>query len=363
LYPATLWLLLRLVVTQRRLSKPLRNDIIDIASCLLPWVAMPLRFSTETIGSHFVVLGFASALGWMRFLQDSFKFSPQMGPLVLMIQKMLFENVLPFLTMFFCFFTMCFSWLWGIYAGINNMPNDKAELSFSTQEGDPNIFEVQVWDVVTLLTRFTINPDTAYRVNPVAGSRGLELLAIGVQWSWVVLSHIVLLNALIAMMNTTYSSVHDEQEGQWRLQFLEQVIFQEATPRRWFVPSFLKTSEARPHHHTRGSLTIITPQGTEVEVECWFVQIYRHGDRDMVQLGSDHQKQQQPLDDAEARSDGGGSVSGGALPAGVTDTQLEMRLKELEISVENKVNRAVTKALAGMSAKLERIVRDATLSA
>eukprot|EP00966_Prymnesium_polylepis_P333548 7389007-Prymnesium_polylepis.1 len=61
------------------------------------------------------------------------------------------------------------------------MPNDKAELSFSTQEGDPNIFEVQVWDVVTLLTRFTINPDTAYRVNPVAGSRGLELLAIGVQ--------------------------------------------------------------------------------------------------------------------------------------------------------------------------------------
>lgn len=33
----------------------------------------------------------------------------------------------------------------------------------------------------------------------------------------------VLLNALIAMMNTTYANVFNEQEAAWRLQFLEQV--------------------------------------------------------------------------------------------------------------------------------------------
>ena len=39
-----------------------------------------------------------------------------------MVQKMIMENVLPFLTMFLCFFTLTFSWLWGIYSGINNFP-------------------------------------------------------------------------------------------------------------------------------------------------------------------------------------------------------------------------------------------------
>lgn len=63
------------------------------------WTVLP------QIGSHCYVIS----------LQDSFKFSPQMGPLVLMVQKMVVQNVLPFMTMFVCFFLMTFTWLWGIY--------------------------------------------------------------------------------------------------------------------------------------------------------------------------------------------------------------------------------------------------------
>ena len=52
----------------------------------------------------------------------------------------------------------------------------------------------------------------------------------GAQVAWMLLSHIVLLNALIAMMNTTYGEVYEQQEAEWRLQFLEQVLMVEATP-------------------------------------------------------------------------------------------------------------------------------------
>ena len=52
----------------------------------------------------------------------------------------------------------------------------------------------------------------------------LVRLSTGAQIVWIVLSNIVLLNALIAMMNTTYAQVEATQDGQWRLQFLEQVL-------------------------------------------------------------------------------------------------------------------------------------------
>jgi len=345
----TMWLLLRRVVTQTRLNKSLWPDTVEITSCLLPWVAMPWRFSAETIGAHYVILGFASALGWLRFLQDSFKFSPQMGPLVLMVQKMVVQNVLPFMTMFCCFFLMTFAWLWGVYTGINNMNsynlNETFPYSFEHDQGDSNIFKVEVWNIVTLLTRFTINPDTAYRVNPLAGSPLLEQFATGVQWAWVVLSHIVLLNALIAMMNTTYSAVHEEQEAEWRLQFLEQVLFQEATPRRWFVPSFLGIRYKRPQDHMRGTLSVITPGGNQVEVTCWFVQLYRHGED--VRFGT-------PKVPSRMESEKGAS---GRTTGALTDAQLEMRLKEFEQRMENHVNRSVTKALVGMTSKMERLIK------
>jgi hypothetical protein len=74
-----MWLLLRLVVTQLRLSKKLHRESVEIVSCLLPWLALPLRFLDGTLKVHRVMLGFASALGWMRFLEDSFKWSRWMA--------------------------------------------------------------------------------------------------------------------------------------------------------------------------------------------------------------------------------------------------------------------------------------------
>ncbi|KAL3915983.1 MAG: hypothetical protein SGPRY_007010 [Prymnesium sp.] len=322
----TSWLLLRRVVTQTRLCKPLWPDYVEIISCILPWVAMPFRFSIETIGVHYVILGFASAFGWLRFLQaasDSFKFSPQMGPLVLMVQKMVVQNVLPFMTMFVCFFLMTFTWL-----GINNMTpsynsSEAPVYSFPVVEpGDDNIVSVNVWDLIVLLTRFTINPDTSYRVNPLAGSDELEQFALAVQWVWVVLSHIVLLNALIAMMNTTYANVNAEQEAEWRLQFLEQ-----ATSLR----------RHSPHSHPPD-----TPLGE------WLPHIYRHGDDYTV----NNKVQKEKEKEVEA------GVPEGSAPGAMmlTDAQLELRLKEFEQRMEYHVNKAVTKALAGMTMKVERLL-------
>jgi hypothetical protein len=135
-----------------------------------------------------------------------------------MVIKMLSRDVLPFLAMYSCFFAMTLSWLWGIYAGMDGPATS-------------------VWDVCVLLIRYTINPDTSYftLLGSSAGDDMLFAIAGGVQAVWLVLSNVVrtrcpprarlhqytnplpfqrralsvhpleqvLLNALIAMMNTT----------------------------------------------------------------------------------------------------------------------------------------------------------------
>ena len=80
------WVLVRHVVTNLRLSNPLWGEKVEILSCLLPWAALPLRFSTNTLHAHRLMLGLSSGLGWMRFLQDSFKFSSNIGPLVTVVR-------------------------------------------------------------------------------------------------------------------------------------------------------------------------------------------------------------------------------------------------------------------------------------
>ena len=82
-------------------------------------------------------------------------------------------------------------------------------------------------DVVIMLLRYTINPDTPY-VTSLIGNydsdyKGYENLIAALECTWIVLSNLISLNVLIAMMNTTYSQVYEAQDAQWRLQFLEQV--------------------------------------------------------------------------------------------------------------------------------------------
>ena len=49
------------------------------------------------------------------------------------------------------------------------------------------------------------------------------------------MSNVVLLNLLIAMMSNRYMMIMENAETQWRLQFADLVLLQEATP-WWFVP-------------------------------------------------------------------------------------------------------------------------------
>ena len=91
-----LYILVRRVWTQLRRNLTyhaiLVTDGMEILSCLMPWIALPFRHS-QTLETHRMILGFASALGWMRFMQDSFKFSQTLGPLVLMVKTMIFVRL------------------------------------------------------------------------------------------------------------------------------------------------------------------------------------------------------------------------------------------------------------------------------
>lgn len=77
-------------------------------------------------------------------------------------------------------------------------------------------------------------------------------------------------------------------------------------------------------------------------------QIYRHGDDYTV----NHKVQKEKEKEVEA------GVSEGSAPGAMmlTDAQLELRLKEFEQRMEHHVNKAVTKALAGMTMKVERLL-------
>ena len=92
----------------------------------------------------------------------------------------------------------------------------------------------------------------------------LEHLVIIIFHLWLVLSAVLLMNLLIAMMNNTYNIVLAEAEQKWRLQFLDLVLFQEATP--WIFSPFPCFSRAnRPKHHVKGKVAVATAEG-EVQV-------------------------------------------------------------------------------------------------
>ena len=170
--------------TQRRLNKPLWLRAIDIVAALAPWATLPLRFSTGSWwfryeGIHteyFVLLGLSSALSWIRFMADSFKFSSALGPLVLMVYSMLQRDVLPFLVVYACFFCTSLTLLLGIYRGMGA--------------------DTTVWDIGPVLFRFTINPDNSYfetlEVDETGARIGgfLNVAANVVQVVWIVLANV-----------------------------------------------------------------------------------------------------------------------------------------------------------------------------
>ena len=112
-----MWLALRRLVVRERLQRSFARSFTELFACALPWIALPLRFNEVTLPAHRAILGLASGLGWVRFMQDSFKFSSNLGPLVLMVSKIVKRDVFGFVAMFMCFFSTFMSMLWGIYSG------------------------------------------------------------------------------------------------------------------------------------------------------------------------------------------------------------------------------------------------------
>ena len=92
-------------------------------------------------------------------------------------------------------------------------------------------------------------------------------------WGWM--SNVVLLNLLIAMMSNRYMMIMENAETQWRLQFADLVLLQEATP-WWFVPlpyalPWSADASRRPKHHVPGKLTIMDEQQEKKEIDCFFL--------------------------------------------------------------------------------------------
>jgi len=248
----------RLILTNKRLEKPWRHVATGVVCSLLPWLALPLRSQGLV---YRVLLGCASALSWLRFMSDTFKFSEKLGPFVLMVSKMLIDNVSSFILMYICFFCMMLSLLYGFYRGM---------------EADTDL-----WETSKVLFRFTINPDNSYFDMLEVDATGeridsaLTIFSNISQVCWILLAHVVLLNVLIAMMNKTYVDIHTAQELSWRLQFLQMVLFLEATPWMFTPPSNSVSTKARPEHHIKGRLDVRTTTGEPLSVECYFLQMER----------------------------------------------------------------------------------------
>jgi len=325
-----LWVLVRHVLTNLRLENPLWGEKVEITSCLLPIFSMPLRLSTATLPAHRLILGISSGMGWMRFLQDSFKFSASLGPLVLMVIKMCTQDVVPFVAMWLCFFSMCFSSMWGIYHGMQS--------------------STSVAELVTHLVRYTINPDTSY-LNSISGDVHDDYRAFNgvigmLECIWIMLSNVISLNVLIAMMNTTYSQVQKVQDAQWRVQFLEQVLFQEATPAIFVPPSKRFSILNRPAHHLPGKLSLPSPNGTTAEVDCHFM---------MMELskGGGRAEQNKPKDEMAELEE--------SLTAKLS-ALLDSKFEELSSKLDHKFEKSQTKRDEAIVHKLE-VLGDKLLSA
>lgn len=69
-----------------------------------------------------------------------------------------------------------------------------------------------------------------------------------------------------------YATEEQRAEAQWRLQFNALCLYQEASP-KIFTPFLCVNQTKRPATHTRGSLSMLLPDGTEKPATSWFLQM------------------------------------------------------------------------------------------
>jgi hypothetical protein len=232
-----------------------------------------------------LLLGISACLGWIRFMANAFTYSPQLGPKLLLVQRMLVGDVAQWLALYLCFFCACQALLLGVMLydqgeGVAGISTNDGELS--TTDGSKTQI---VLYVAKLLFELTINPSTLRLEQAVGGWPGtwesapslIGWLEVGFTWScllfWTILGNIVLLNLLIAMMGNTYLRVLKQAESEWRLSFCQLVLFQEATSRLFLPPLKAMDRRNRPSNHVRGKLDIHRANGAMAQVECWFMHV------------------------------------------------------------------------------------------
>lgn len=355
-----LLLLLRYILTMRKLKRSwlyiLEHGLPELLSCSLQYVSIAFRFDRDLLPINRLLLGLTSCLGWIRFMRNTFNYSPQLGPLLKMVFRMLGGDVAQWLILYSCFFASFQSLLLGLMLG-DGGGIDAVQLLHDGSETQTILYAAKV------LFRFTVNPDTSYFIDAVGGwptdwngtgneeepsysGRDLEPMTwffVGILWIslllWILLGSVVLLNLLIAMMGNTYSQLYAKSEAEWRFSFWQLVLTQEATP-RFFVPPFKCFNvKNRPSNHVRGNLKIMTTTGAEAEVECWFLMVELDVDQDV-----NDDPQAKWLEKQELRGGTPGTTPSDKNAQLIAD-EVERRFIVLQENIVHRVREQVERAL------------------
>ena len=345
------YLILRLLFCMYSLDMHLDANAVlrqtaGLLSYTLPWVGYGVR--TIDDGLYRAVLGIAAFWGWIHFMKVSFSFNQNLGPMVLTVEEMLKSDATTFVAIYFAYLHAFGAAMLGMFTSIaGEVPDVPAG-----------------YDIYYRLLRYTLNadlPDQSDRlVVPSTGEdydfhsnltdtgtwRTWAMLQ-GYFWfefMWAIVSSVVLLNLLIAMMSNRYNLIMDSAEAEWRLQFLDLVMLQEATP--WcFVPlpnamPWATMPHRRPAHHIRGKLAVIDSNEQRREIDCWFL---------MMNLNNNANKQA-----AEGTGDdqifGGGGGGGGHGEARRQAERMEAREAQTQ---QTEMLLQVSQRLEKMEAKLE----------
>ena len=360
-----LFLLMRYVTTMRRLDRSwlyiLEHGMPELLSCSLQYVSIAFRFDKDLLPINRLLLGLTSCLGWIRFMRNTFNYSPKLGPLLKMVFRMLGGDVAQWLILYSCFFASFQSLLLGLMLG-DGGGIDAVSLLHDGSETQTILYAAKV------LFRFTVNPDTSYFIDAVGGwpnewngtgdeespYSGRDLnpttwFFVGIMWIslllWILLGSVVLLNLLIAMMGSTYAQLYKKSEAEWRFSFWQLVLTQEATP-RCFVPPLRRFDvKNRPPNHVRGNLQIMTTSGAEAEVECWFL---------TAELDVDQDGEQDPqarwLEKQELRGGTPGTTVSDKQAQLIAD-EVERRFVVLQENISQRVHEQVERALRGFPAE------------
>jgi len=312
-----------------------------LLSYTLPWVGWGVR--TIDDGIYRTVLGLAAFMGWIHFMKVSFSFNQNLGPMVLTVEEMLKSDMTTFSLIYVAYMHAFGAAMLGMFSGIAGVTADAPA----------------GYDIYNRLIRYTINPDLPDQsdrlVHPSTaieydfyfnltdtGTWRSETMLYGyffVEFLWAIVASVVLLNLLIAMMSNRYNLIMDSAEAEWRLQFCDLVMLQEATP-WWLVPlpnamPWATMPHRRPTTHTRGKLSIIDANENRKEVDCWFLQ---------MNLNANNKKQADDPGDVERVLDaafgGGGHGEGRRQAQQAQQAQTDMlqsmaqRLEKMETKLE-----------------------------